>query len=122
MPDQRLALLLRARGWAVTGTAGPSARIARWRSPTSDAALAVLLLASEFGLPVPENRIPELLDAAPATRMSAALTVERGWIEGGMAIPLLTAARVVTVNPRLQGVQVRGDGSPSLDDAFWGLP
>ncbi len=119
---QRLALLLRARGWGVADTADPSARIVRWRSPTSDAALAVLLLSSEFGLPVPEARIPELLDADSATRTGAALTVERGWIESGMAIPLLTAARVITVNPRLQGVRVRGDGSPNLDDAFWGLP
>jgi hypothetical protein len=121
----RLALLLRARGWATDRVVheGPTARIIRWRPPVSDAGLALLVLA---------DRVPSLrLDAASAApllagtaseRTSAALTLERRWIAERRAVPLLTASRWLVLHARLRGVRVRGDGVPLLDGASWRSP
>lgn len=119
--EARLALLLRARGWGV-GDAGadtPTARIVQWRPPTADPGLATLLLAAEFGFPLTPRDTGGLLAADPADRASTALTVEQRWLDAGRAVPLLTAARTITVNPSLRGVRIRGDGLPVLDDAWW---
>ena len=121
----RLALLLNDRGWRADADAptAPTARIIRWRPPVSDPGLALLVLA---------DRIPELLldpDHAalllagdPSSRVSAAATLERRWLEAGHVVPLLTASRWLVAHPALRGVRIRGDGVPLLDDASWSTP
>ena len=112
----RLALLLRGRGWSTSG--GPSARIVRWRPSTDDPALAMLELAALVDLPAPAT----LLDGALADRTEAALSLERSWLREGRVVPLLTAALWYSVSPRLRGVRIRGDGVPLLADAWWTTP
>lgn len=112
----RLALLLRGRGWSTAG--GPSARIVRWRPSIDDPALAMLELAALLELPAPAT----LLDGALADRTEAALSLERSWLREGRVVPLLTAALWYSVSPRLRGVRVRGDGVPLLADAWWVTP
>ena len=121
---QRLALLLRARGWRVetNDASTPTARIVRWRPPVADPALAVLLLADEFGLALPDHITPRLFSSDRALRTATALTIERAWMDSRLATPLLTATRALAINPRLQGVRLRGDGLPVLDDAWWVQP
>lgn len=122
--EARLALLLRARGWGVAdaGPETPSARIVRWRPPTRDPALAVLLLAGEFGFALDPQDVPGLLAEDAAVRASTALTVEQRWLDDRVAVPLLNAARTLSVSPSLRGVRLRGDGLPVLDDAWWVTP
>lgn len=121
---QRLALLLRARGWRVesSDSPAPTTRIVRWRPPVADPALAILLLAAEFDLPLPSELRSTLLSADRASRTAAALTIEHGWMDAELAIPLLTAAHTLVISPRLRGVRLRGDGIPVLDDAWWTQP
>ncbi|MCO4770315.1 MAG: hypothetical protein KDA24_09820 [Deltaproteobacteria bacterium] len=122
---ERLALLLRARGWAVTGAeskGAPAAHIVRWRPSTPDTGLALLTLAADLDLPLPPDSAEGLLSATRAERTSAALTIERQWLDARLVVPLLTAERTLTVSPRLVGVRVRGDGAPVLDDAWWVSP
>ena len=121
----RLALLLRARGWATDrmGENGPTGRIIRWRPPVGDAGLALLVLADR----VPSLRLDSvdaarLLAGSPSERTSAALTLERRWIAERRAVPLLTASRWLVLHARLRGVRVRGDGVPLLDGASWSSP
>jgi hypothetical protein len=120
----RLALLLRAQGVAVAPDQddAPALTVARWRPPVADPALAALLLAARFDLPVPATMVPQLLSPDRAERMAAAITLDQGWIDHQLATPLLTAARTLTVSPRLRGVRTRGDGAPILDDAWWTEP
>ncbi len=121
----RLALMLRARGWATDRRRGegPTGRILRWRPPVADAGLALLVLADR----VPSLRLDSvdaarLLGGNPSERTSAALTLERRWIAERRAVPLLTASRWLVLHPRLRGVRVRGDGVPLLDGASWSSP
>ncbi len=121
----RLALLLRARGWATDRRSGdgPTGRIIRWRPPVADAGLALLVLADR----VPSLRLDSvdaasLLAGSPSERTSAALTLERRWIAERRAVPLLTASRWLVLHARLRGVRVRGDGVPLLDGASWSSP
>ena len=119
----RLALLLRARGWAAAPS-GPDAagEIVRWRPPIDDPGLALLSLAHRLQLPVPPTDAVALLGGDRSSRTSAALTLERRWMDDRRAVPLLTASRWLVAHPRLRGVRLRGDGVPILDDAWWSAP
>lgn len=121
----RLALMLRARGWA-TGPGrdpGPTARIIRWRPAVADPGLALLVLADLVPtLIVEPASAAALLAGTRSERASAALTVERAWITDRRAVPLLTASRWLVLHPQLRGVRMRGDGVPLLDDASWSAP
>ncbi len=120
---ERLAVILRSRGWALGGAA-EHAEVVRWRPPTLDPALALLALAgtrpslAEGGL----LEGPGLRSADPDLRLSAALAVERAWIEERRVVPLMTADRWVIVDPDLRGVVLRPDGVPLLLDAWWAVP
>jgi hypothetical protein len=117
---ERLAVLLRARGWALTersDAAAPAWRLLRWRAPSEDPALSLLSLAAELGLPGAST--PALLDADPARRAVAAVELERAWIESRRVVPLMFADRWWVLHPQLRGVRIRVDGIPLLDSAFW---
>lgn len=120
----RLALLLRARGWAVAASdaKGATTRIIQWRPPVADPALALLLLGAELDLPIPTAMVEPLWSLDRAVRTAAALTLEQQWMNEGLVTPLLTAARAVFVSPALHGVRLRGDGTPVLSDAWWDRP
>ncbi len=121
----RLALLLRARGWATdrTAEAGPTAQIVRWRPPVADAGLALLVLGDLLpGLVIDPADAGQLLAGTASERASAALTLERAWISERRVVPLLTASRWLVLHPLLRGVRIRGDGVPLLDDASWTAP
>lgn len=129
---ERLAVILRNRGrLADIARAGESEgargglEILRWRPPTRDPALALLSLAGRRKDLVADPAVqraltdPALLSSSAAERMAAALTLERAWMDAGLAIPLLTADRWFTVDPDLRGVVLRADGVPLLFDAWF---
>lgn len=119
---ERLAVVLRSRGWALGGSAEHS-EVVRWRSPTLDPALAILALAGTRPSLVEGGLLtdPDLRSADPDRRLSAALAVERTWIEQRRVVPLMTADRWVVVDPDLRGVALRPDGVPLLLDAWWAV-
>lgn len=128
---ERLAVLLRANGYALdqrSGPAGPLSRgveLVRWRPPTQDPALALLTLAGEraelrSATPGDVLKDPRLLSADADERLAAALALERRWQESRMLVPLMTAQSWFGIDPGLRGVRVRADGVPLLDDAYWG--
>jgi hypothetical protein len=129
---ERLAVLLRNRG-TLTGLVRADAQpiedgieILRWRPPTRDPALALLALAGmrpELSDDEGARRAladPRLLSASPEERVAAALALERAWLDGALAVPLLTADRWFIVDPDLRGVIIREDGVPLLFDAYFG--
>jgi hypothetical protein len=63
---------------------------------------------------------PRLLDGDDATRLAAALVLERALLESRLVVPLIVVERTVTVDADLRGVVLRGDGVPLLDGAWWG--
>jgi hypothetical protein len=63
---------------------------------------------------------PSLLDGDDATRLAAALVLERALLESRLVVPLIVVERTVTVDADLRGVVLRGDGVPLLDGAWWG--
>ncbi len=97
----------------------------RWRPPTEDPAVALLelagrnpeLMSDEAGSGTLD---PRLLSMDEGERVEGALAVERQWLEERRVIPLMTAERWFTFDPRLHGVHIRADGVPLLHDAFWG--
>jgi hypothetical protein len=120
---ERLAAILRARGWATNDEASLACRIIRWRPQTTDPALALLLLAADH----PETFEPSeltaveveaLLGADVDTRLTAAVALEAGWLAERRAVPLFTAERWVSVSSGVRGVRVRADGVPLLHDAY----
>jgi hypothetical protein len=125
---ERIAVLLRTRGFGTqplspgVSSSDTALRVLRWRPPTADPALALLVLAGTY---------PELLDGAALdgvrllsddidARLQTAMTLERELIGSRAVVPLLVAERWFAFNPDLRGVQVRPDGVPLLDRAFWG--
>lgn len=130
---ERLAVLLRTRGFAIESRPGGEGQgasdalaVVRWRPPTADPALALLELASRFPdlqvRPPTDSPVadPRLLSADPEERVEAAIALERHWIETRAVVPLVTAERWFAFNPRLRGVRVRPDGVPLIDEAYWG--
>jgi hypothetical protein len=125
---ERIAVLLRTRGFGTqplapgVSTAGDALRVLRWRPPTSDPALALLVLVGtypEIADAVTLDGVKLLSDDADA-RLQVAMTLERELIAGRAAVPLLVAERWFGFNADLRGVRVRPDGVPLLDQAFWG--
>ncbi|MCC7070836.1 MAG: hypothetical protein IT383_05910 [Deltaproteobacteria bacterium] len=128
---ERLAVILRNRGRLASiervasddGAGG--LEILRWRPPTRDPALALLSLAGRRKDLVADPAVqralanPLLLSASQDERVAAALTLERAWIDAGLAVPLLTADRWYTVDPDLRGVVLREDGVPLMFDAYF---
>jgi hypothetical protein len=101
-------------------------RIKRWRSPSSDPGLAMLHLLVSFpqlavGLEKGQWVVP-LLHEDIASRLEAALALERHLMEKYRIIPLVSVDVVYDVHPALKGVRVREDGIPILWDAWWGGP
>jgi hypothetical protein len=128
---ERLAVLLRARRTLLdvrrtANAASADAELVRWRPPSRDAALALLSFVGEReGLarePAVERALgdPRLLDGDDATRLAAALVLERALLESRLVVPLIVVERTVTVDADLRGVVLRGDGVPLLDGAWWG--
>lgn len=128
---ERLAVLLRARKTLLDvrrrpGGAVADAELVRWRPPSRDAALSLLSFVGErddLGRePAVERALadPRLLDGDAATRLAAALVLERALLESRLVVPLVVIERTVTVDPDLRGVVLRGDGVPLLDGAWWG--
>lgn len=124
---ERLAVILRNRGIRTELVAAPrpgatdgGVRILRWRPPTADPALALLALAGTYPqLAVVETAArvlvdPRLVAASAAERTTAALALERAWLEAAAVVPLLTVDRWFVVDPDLRGMQVRDDGVPLL--------
>ena len=129
---ERLAVILRNRGRladieraSATDDAKGGLEILRWRPPTRDPALALLSLAGRRKDLVDDPAVqraladPLLLSASLDERVAAALSLERAWMDAGLAIPLLTADRWYTVDPDLRGVVLREDGVPVLFDAYF---
>lgn len=124
---ERLAVLLRNRGSLVDvqrrGTGNDGIEVLRWRPPTRDPALALLslagmrpeLLQSEAAKKALAD--PRLLSALKQERVAASLTLERAWLDAGLAVPLLQADRWFTADADLRGVRIREDGVPLLHDA-----
>ncbi len=127
---ERLAVLLRARKMLLDvrrSTAGTAdAELVRWRPPSRDAALSLLSFVGEREAlarePTVEKALadPRLLDGDTATRLAAALVLERALLESRLVVPLIVVERTVTVDADLRGVVLRGDGVPLLDGAWWG--
>jgi len=130
---ERLAVLLRARKTLLdVRRGGPGqgavadAELVRWRPPSRDAALSLLSFVGEREAlarePAVERALadPRLLDGDAATRLAAALVLERALLESRLVVPLIVVERTVTVDADLRGVVLRGDGVPLLDGAWWG--
>ena len=120
---ERLAVVLRSRGWALGGSE-EHAEVLRWRPPTLDPALALLALAGTRPALAEGGLLggPGLRSSDPDLRLSAALAVERAWIQERRVVPLMTADRWIVVDPDLRGVVLRPDGVPMLLDAWWAVP
>jgi hypothetical protein len=125
----RLAVLLRGRGALLDRqreAGDDDIALVRWHAPTHDAALALLAFLGERPSLLTDPAIARALDAAallaadPAARLRAALTLERALLDGRLVVPLLFVDRALVVDPDLHGVQVRDDGVPLLDGAWWG--
>lgn len=137
---ERLAVLLRNRGYLVdfvrppsegaTGASDPKAadavEVLRWRPPTTDPALALLSLAGARPNLIDDEaaqralKDPRLLSFSEEERVAAAVALERAWLDAGLAVPLLTADRWFSADPDLRGVRIREDGVPLLHDATFG--
>lgn len=128
--SDRLAVLLRARGIRIDPTSAADQsledgiELLRWRPETQDPALALLALAGRrpallASLPRTAFVDRRLLSEKVAERLEGALALERAFIETRVAVPLMTAERWFAVDPQLRGVQIRADGIPLLDDAYW---
>jgi hypothetical protein len=127
---ERLAVVLRARGIgldvqrALPSTA--TSELVRWRPPARDAALALLAFLGERPGLLRQPAVVRALDAGallaadPATRLRAALALERALLEQRFVVPLLVVDRWLTVDPDLRGVGIRDDGVPLLEGAWWG--
>jgi hypothetical protein len=128
---ERLAVILRNRGYlvdirrATADAPDDGVEILRWRPPTSDPALALLSLAGRRKDLVADDGArralsdPRLLSSSKDERVAAALSLERAWLDAGVAVPLMTADRWFVVDPDLRGVQIREDGVPLLFDAYF---
>lgn len=125
---ERIAVLLRTRGFGTqpvapgVSSSGSALRVLRWRPPTADPALALLVLAGTYPEIVGADTLDsgKLLDDDADARVQAAMTLERQWIEQRAVVPLLVSERWFGFNADLRSVRVRPDGVPLLDQAFWG--
>ena len=128
---ERLAVLLRGRGWLLelrraSSAIAEGAELVRWRPPTRDAALSLLSFVGEReGLLADDNvkralADPRLLVADDAARLAAALALERALLDSRLVVPLIVVERAMLVDPDLRGVVIRGDGVPIFDGAWWG--
>ena len=74
-----------------------------------------------LGLGLDEGKwLTPLLHADLATRLEAALALERHLMGERRVIPLVMVDVVFDVHPGLKGVSIREDGIPVLWDAWWG--
>lgn len=128
---ERLAVILRARGQLLEQRRGDGpvergSELVRWHPPTQDAALALLSFLGGRPELLDEAAVKGALDVKgllgrdPATRLAAALALERALLDARLVVPLLLVDRFLVVDPDLRGVVVRGDGVPLLDGAWWG--
>jgi hypothetical protein len=124
--EDRLSLFLRSRAIAAKRVDTESGLkdgfvVFRWRPQTRDPGISVLELMSRFReLRVNDDGLLlKLLAGARATRLEAALEVERRWIDARRVIPLATLDVWYGVAPGLEGVWVSDEGVPVLDSAYW---
>ncbi len=127
---ERLAVLLRGRGALLDVRQGDgdaaTCELVRWHPPTRDAALALLSFLGErpdlLEAPAVTKALDTraLLSADAASRLGAALALERALLDSRLVVPLLIVDRWLTVDPDLRGVVLREDGVPLLDGAWWG--
>jgi hypothetical protein len=118
---QRLALLACApKNQCVRGSDG--LRLLRFRPQSQDPAVALLELASESPdlQAAARDKLadPRLLSGDPASRIEAALELEKTWLETKLIVPVLTTQHWLAVNGDLRGVRLDAPGIPRLLDAW----
>ena len=125
---ERLSVLFRSQGVGISeaNAIGEQADLVifRWRPMTLDPALALLALSSASDILNAEDDAgtfdPNLLATDAGVRLTAAMALERRWVDANLVVPLMSAERWYAINQALRDVRIRTDGVPILDDAFIG--